>query len=90
MTQIEDSDLLAGVIETLNDHYPDDLLNQAYEMLLDGDDYDLGDTVAVFLVSEIANVIKPGRQSLSSALKEVADHLKMVAEDIRGLQLAIS
>lgn len=89
MNQIEDCPLLARVIETMNNEYPDDLLNQAYEMLLEGEVYDIGDTLAVFIVSEVASIV-PEHRSVRSALRAVSDHFLTTIEDIQALRKAIN
>lgn len=90
MTHIIQTPTLDRVIETLNDEFPDDLIQTAYELLLSGDDTsEVEDTLAVFIVQEASRAIPQGA-GLSKALRHVSEHFSIIASDLRGLAKAIS
>ncbi len=84
----KDSPLLSRVIEEINDHYPDDLLMQSYDMLVDNDTEDADDTLALFLVSELSLIIEPG-QKVREVLKAYSAHIQTLIEELQALKRSL-
>lgn len=88
MIPFNNTELLEALVEKLNDHYPNDMLSLAYEALMHNEAEDFEDSLAIFLLTEIANVINP-RHTPRKALKVVIDHLTVLAEDIDAFRRAL-